>query len=263
MAVIYPLPVVNPSSDVDNKDFTGTIFNDTLHFALTPDRFNLTVDMDEGIASYYNTDDSRQISRTVIFEQQRQDSFSNFENIVGGEGGDVIRGDARDNLLVGMGADFGENHGSGAGFNFDTGAARSIFEGLQSTNVQHNEIYGGDGDDMVLGDLRVGDGAFDRLFGDAGEDTIDGGIGRGDEYTGGGGSDIFIFNNAQGTYNVMDFTNNLDILVIAGTDGVDGMEDLTITDTDEDHTQITFADTTITLRGVFSDVISDNDIVFL
>lgn len=77
-----------------------------------------------------------------------------------------------------------------------------------------NRLTGGDGNDRLYGL----DGQ-DSLIGGAGDDRLDGGAGR-DFLTGGAGADQFVFAKTAGADRVMDFENDVDVLVLSGFAGV-------------------------------------------
>ncbi|MBW8880740.1 MAG: S8 family serine peptidase, partial [Asticcacaulis sp.] len=83
----------------------------------------------------------------------RGDAIREFENVVGGHGGDSLFGDGASNRLSGMdGADV--IYGLGGGDTLDGGAG-------------NDRMYGGDGDDRLFG----GDG-IDKLVGNSGSDAF-------------------------------------------------------------------------------------------
>ncbi|MEM8504358.1 MAG: calcium-binding protein, partial [Cyanobacteria bacterium P01_D01_bin.1] len=99
-------------------------------------------------------------------------------------------------------------------------------------------IFGGEGNDRIGGksgnDILSGDAGDDLIYGDAGDDIIMGVTGNdtliGDNFSGGTGSDLFVFGNGDGTDTILDFQVNIDrIGLVAG--------------------ELTFADLTITQDG--------------
>ncbi len=75
------------------------------------------------------------------------DLLTDIENVMAGEGDDVLRGDAEENLLVGAGGDDVLDGGAGA-----------------------DQVQGGAGDDRIVG---TSDGEEDVYEGGAGSDTVD------------------------------------------------------------------------------------------
>jgi Ca2+-binding RTX toxin-like protein len=112
-----------------------------------------------------------------------EDTLSGIENVIGGSGNDIFRGDGLNNRLDG-------------GIGDDT-------------------LGGGGGNDLLLG----GEGA-DAIAGDIGNDEIHGGRGR-DFVTGGAGSDSFVFDTALGKRSgkanadtIRDFASGFDNVVL-------------------------------------------------
>jgi Ca2+-binding RTX toxin-like protein len=93
------------------------------------------------------------------------DKFSNFTDIGGSEGDDVLIGDAQDNIINGEGG--------------------------------NDEIHGGDGDDQLFG--ATGD---DKLYGGKGNDHLIGFQGK-DEIDGGEGIDTVDYNHPYGNFGVI------------------------------------------------------------
>ncbi|MEB3280101.1 MAG: pre-peptidase C-terminal domain-containing protein [Lyngbya sp.] len=81
-------------------------------------------------------------------------------------------------------------------------------------------ISGGAGDDQIGGkagnDLLSGDAGDDEIWGDDGDDTIMGVTGNdtltGDDFSGGSGSDLFVFGNGDGTDLITDFDITEDMI---------------------------------------------------
>ncbi|MEL7039550.1 MAG: Ig-like domain-containing protein, partial [Cyanobacteria bacterium J06592_8] len=111
------------------------------------------------------------------------------DTIVGGEGDDVLRGDAN---------------------------SRASSTGAGGDDI----IFGGAGNDRIGGkdgnDLLSGDEGDDEIFGDDGDDTIMGVTGNdiltGDDFSGGSGSDVFVFGNGDGTDTITDFEVGTDFI---------------------------------------------------
>jgi Ca2+-binding RTX toxin-like protein len=97
----------------------------------------------------------------------------------------------------------------------------------------NDEMNGGDGDDLIFGDVGGGNsfisggitiiGGNDILRGDNGDDELNGGGGN-DTLEGGLGSDLFVFSAGAGSDTINDFVVNTDHLVLNG---------ITIASTDE------------------------------
>ena len=123
--------------------------------------------------------------------------FTNFENIVTGDGNDSVTGNTADNVLTtGAGDDFVDGDEgndllyAGAGVDTIVGGsgADTIFAGAGNDTVEagtgHDTIEGGDGADSIDGGSNN-----DRLYGGDGDDTLDGGVGI-DSLYGGAGNDL-------------------------------------------------------------------------
>ncbi len=124
--------------------------------------------------------------------------------ILGGDGDDVLRGDANS-----------RNPQNGAGGN--------------------DIIFGGNGNDRIGGkagnDILSGDAGNDLIWGDAGDDIIMGGTGNdilvGDNFSSGGGNDLFVFGTGDGTDTILDFQVGSDRIGLV--QGELAFEDLTLT----------------------------------
>jgi Ca2+-binding RTX toxin-like protein len=127
------------------------------------------------------------------------------DTILGNDGDDVLRGDAN---------------------------SRASSTGMGGDDV----IFGGAGNDRIGGkdgnDLLSGDEGDDIIFGDAGDDTIMGVTGNdtltGDDFSGGSGSDLFIFGNDDGTDTITDFDPTQDMIGLV--EGELTFEDIEIID---------------------------------
>jgi Ca2+-binding RTX toxin-like protein len=126
----------------DDDDLGGGADTDTLVFLVTAP---VTVDLGAGTA----TGDGN-------------DAVAEVENVLGGQGGDTLRGDAQANVLEGRG---------GADDLFGEGGGDQMSGGLGG-----DDLDGGPGPDALNGnedgDLLVGGADNDTLSGDAGTDTV-------------------------------------------------------------------------------------------
>jgi serralysin len=132
------------------------------------------------------------------------------ENYIAGAGNDGITGNTAANRLYGMAgqdrilAGFGNDQLFG-------GTGNDMLNGEAGNDL----LDGGDGIDRIFGlagnDILYGGLGNDGLGGDDGNDRLDGGHGN-DFLTGGTGADLFVF--ASGRDKIMDFTNNVDTLVL-------------------------------------------------
>ncbi|WP_428659150.1 calcium-binding protein [Reyranella sp.] len=143
------------------------------------------------------------------------DSYTGIENVLGGSGGDLLKGDALGNVLEGAlgddalyGLDGDDTLIGGAGADrLSGGAGRDTVSyrgstGAVTVDLGTQTVSGGDaaGDTIVsfasaaggLGnDTLLGSSGANRLFGDAGADHLDGGAGN-DVVEGGSGADVLI-----------------------------------------------------------------------
>jgi Ca2+-binding RTX toxin-like protein len=172
------------------------------------------------------------------------------DTILGGYGDDFIHGNnSSDFLDGGMGNDV-----MNGGFGSDTmlgGAGNDMMTGLNgydlmfgdagddamNGNAGNDTMSGGDGDDVMQGgigsdllsggygeDTLLGEAGFDRLSGNAGDDSLEGNSGNdtlsggsgNDALRGGQGADHFVFETGDGSDVILDFSNNVDTLVLDG-----------------------------------------------
>lgn len=136
-------------------------------------------------------------------------------------------------------------------------------------------FYGSSGGEVVQGgagrDWLFGDSGIDKLFGGLGDDSLAGGSGRdtiagdaGDDVlTGGADADLFQFSVGSGHDRITDFQNGSDRLQLARIAGVDGFEDLTVTQ-GADGAVISWAAGTasVVLVGVAASDVDASDVLF-
>ncbi len=243
--------------DVNSNVILGLAGNDIINGGRGAD----ILDGGDGIDTLSYEDDNNAVTVTFGFNGAQTlatgqshgtgDKISNFENIKGGSGNDILTGNNLANVIHGGDGDdiidggLGDDYlDGGAGVNTlsyaSVNAAVSVnlnitdqntlgggideihnFRHLIGTskndtligNTAANIIEGGDGDDVLLG----GSGA-DKLFGGAGNDIIDGGNDT-DELTGGAGNDIFHYDSPfQGQDTIFDFGNGADKIRIDKTE---------------------------------------------
>ncbi|MGB3533715.1 MAG: tandem-95 repeat protein [Microcoleaceae cyanobacterium] len=145
--------------------------------------------------------------------------------IIGTDGADTIVGDDMDNSIDAMAGDdlvaglLGDDvilGGDGDDVLRGDANSRASSTGAGGDDI----IFGGAGNDRIGGkdgnDLLSGDAGDDMIFGDAGDDTIMGVTGNdtltGDDFSGGNGSDLFIFGNGDGTDTITDFEVGTDLI---------------------------------------------------
>ncbi|MBK8458543.1 MAG: hypothetical protein IPL47_16655 [Phyllobacteriaceae bacterium] len=171
------------------------------------------------------------------------DTLTNFENILGGSGGDTLTGDGGDNVISGgLGNDVltgGTNLAEGDTASYagnvavtvslalQGGQQDTLGAGLDTLNGFEN-LSGSDQGDTLTGNGSAntlsGGGGIDTLSGAGGADTIHGGDG-GDFITGGGGGDTLsgdagndtFFQINDGAANVIDGGADTDTLVLTGS----------------------------------------------
>lgn len=169
-----------PGDDLLDGRFGPDVFEggagvDTVTYANRTAGVNATIDgtADDGDATGPHGGDLEP-------DDGRRDNIeTDVENVEGGAGGDVLRGDAHANRLEGgPGADaiFGGD-GAGADDTLNGGAGPDAVHGGEGDDL----LAGGEGDDFLDGgpgaDLLRGDPGDDRLAGRAGPDSIGGGDG--------------------------------------------------------------------------------------
>lgn len=183
------------------------------------------------------------------------DNFSNAvfgldgaDALQGREGNDSLYGGAGNDILIGGGGSDVIEGGAGldlaAYWEFTTAIAADLALGVASvagvsdTLSSVEAIWGGSGDDVLIGDLHTnhltGDQGNDRLFGRQGADSLYGGSGadwidggEGDDLlVGGADADRFVFQ--FGNDRVLDFDPSTDRLLIHRTVavGIDQVSDL-------------------------------------
>lgn len=130
-------------------------------------------------------------------------TFVSIENIVFGDGNNVVTGGNGDDSFAGGAGDDTLNGGAGddellGGLGKDTlkgGSGDDLVDG----GAGDDALSGGSGDDSLLGGL-----GNDALSGGSGDDILDGGAGD-DMLTGGSGNDIFVFAPGFGHDTITDF----------------------------------------------------------
>lgn len=147
----------------------------------------------------------------------------NDNRIEGTSGNDLILARAGDDKLLGLGGDdelFGEDGkdrllGGPGNDSLFGGDDNDILLGGSGDdrllgNDGNDRLIGADGDDELLGNI-----GNDRLFGEAGDDLLRGGDGD-DILIGGQGGDTFVLVAGEGTDNIVDFEQGLDLIGLTG-----------------------------------------------
>lgn len=142
--------------------------------------------------------------RTVVLNTSSSDGkiLSNFENILGSKFGDVLTGDANNNIIEGG---LGDDTLNGAGgvdavsYSLSTAAVSVNISGATVLGVLANSASGGEGNDTLSNFENITGSAFnDVLIGDGNANVINGGDGN-DWLIGGAGADTLIGGNGVDT----------------------------------------------------------------
>ncbi|PRD40778.1 hypothetical protein C5748_25180 [Phyllobacterium phragmitis] len=180
---------------------------------------SLDVDFSQGGAVVWNSLGDKVIVQgieEVWGEALRNDRIIADDHMVvlrGNEGDDYLKGNARDNLLIGD-----TNYASSSFSSDDEIWGEGGNDRIQGGHGQ-DELHGGDGDDLIYGqidnDVLYGDAGRDQLWGDEGDDTLFGGAGE-DVLRGGTGTDALY---GEAGNDVLFVSKGRD--VISGGDGFD------------------------------------------
>ena len=143
-----------------------------------------------------------------------QDILIGIENVNGGGGNDIIRGNSEANTFRG---------GSGVDKLYGLTGADKLY-GQAGNDI----LYGGGDDDFLYGNNGVdklygqagddtlnGGGGVDKLYGQAGNDTLYGGTGN-DTLYGGGDNDTFQINKGSGRALITDYDSDADSVELLG-----------------------------------------------
>ncbi len=224
---VWGVKIVNDDRHELTVDYVGMTFygdaatNDDVHH-FTADYTGLAaIDTDRGLiedndggTDWLNfamvSDSVRANLKTGVFQFAGADvgeiSLGEFENVMGGQAGDVIYGDVKGNEIFGNDG-WDRLFGNGGKDTIVGGNGRDLIKGggnsdTLSGNNQGDIIYGGAGNDRIYGgagsDMLEGEAGADVIYGGAGQDTLFGGGGddqlrgnqRADYLDGGAGNDV-------------------------------------------------------------------------
>lgn len=140
-----------------------------------------------------------------------------FENIIQGDiSNNTMVGTDVEDAIFGLGGADTINGGFGSDFLFGGDDNDTLIGGFGN-----DEMFGGDGGDFILGlfgnNYYDGGAGDDFLFAQDGNDTLNGGAGTRDLIKGGGGADEFVFLAGNETDIILDFTDDVDALLIDQT----------------------------------------------
>ncbi|MGB7319403.1 MAG: S8 family serine peptidase [Planktotalea sp.] len=138
--------------------------------------------------------------------------FDNDDELFGGAGHDTLKGNLGADTLEGESGKDQLIGGDGKDL-LKGGGGNDTVEGGKGADV----IKGQDGADVLKGhnadDTLSGGAGADKLLGGNGNDKLSGGTGN-DSLTGGAHADRFVFNNKDDKDSITDFENNLDTIVL-------------------------------------------------
>lgn len=179
------------------------------------------------------------------------------DSLDGGAGNDTQFGGGGDDIILGGAGDDSINGGSGNDTLYGEDGDDSLRGGGND-----DSLNGGGGNDTLIGgwgdDIALGGAGDDRIFGHSGNDTLEGGTGD-DWLKGGSGVDRFVFGTNDGADLLVDFTPGEDKLVLNGAAA--SSNNLVIEAAARGST-LTFGQTTIALRNVSPEDLTDADILF-
>lgn len=144
------------------------------------------------------------------------ESFTSIENVVFGDGDNVVTGGNGDDSFDGGAGDDVLNGGAGddslfGGLGNDTLKGGSGDDRLEGA-AGDDSLSGGSGDDILLGGL-----GNDALSGGSGDDWLEGGAGD-DVLTGGSGNDSFVFAAGFGRDRIVDFSGSHEDVIAFASD---------------------------------------------
>ena len=208
------------------------------------------------------------------------------DSLTGHGGDDILEGGAgADTLNGGAGTDTATYTGSSAAVSIHLGSSYANYgdaTGDTLTGIENvtgsdfaDSLQGDNNDNVLIGglgdDYLSGHGGDDTLEGGADDDTLESGTGN-DTMVGGTGDDLFVFYDNFGTDTITDFTAGTGVADVidlsalgitdSDSDGDVDIDDLTITDVSGNAVIDLGADGTITLTGVSSSSLVNDDFIF-
>lgn len=231
---------------------------------------NDVIDGGDGIDTVVFGDGVKLKVELLAFGRQKtgegNDLLINIENVVGGNRGDILRGNFVNNRIYG-----GDGNDTIDGFDgndvLDGGAGRDAVYGgdgndklfgrdgddYLAAGFGKDKLFGGDGEDDLEGsdgnDVLNGGAGKDELFGDAGKDVL----------IGGDDADRFSFRKADGINRIRDFEDGVDIIRIL--EGAKRFNQLTIKNSGDD-VSIKFAATEIIVENTEPGELTKADFLF-
>lgn len=259
------------AEDGDDTVYAGIGTAEVLDGGLGADTLNTT-----SFAADY------QVNLATGLTSHTGEAFTNFENLILGDGNDTATGTAGDNEIFGGKGNDTVFGGAGqdiltGGLNKDTlkgeggddilnggGGADYLYGGGNSDLITgangHDRLFGGGGKDILIGGL--GD---DKLKAGGGADILKGGGGN-DKLWGGAGNDDFVFTNGFGTDIIKDFNfaDNREDIDLSGVTEIVGFADLKNHHLSEvnGNSIITVGMDTITIIGVLNADFDRGDFLF-
>jgi Ca2+-binding RTX toxin-like protein len=177
---------------------------------------------------------------TGVVVQWPNESFTEFENVLMGNGNNIVEGTVVANMMIG-GTSTDTFRGYAGNDTLIGGQGNDSLEG----GADEDALHGGQGDDTLLGDIGndvlEGGGSNDSLSGDSGNDTLIGDAGN-DVFDGGANSDFVVYGLANVGVRV-DLSNAAAQNTNFGTDTLIGIESILGSDFNDTLTGSTGANT--------------------
>ncbi|SDD34512.1 Ig-like domain-containing protein [Kordiimonas lacus] len=190
---------------------------------------NATNTGDAGIYSSYLYGDAGNDSITV---EQNGDgnyySYALYQHLFGGTGDDDLTIDASDVTNAVYNAQVFNNRLYGQDGD-DTLTILGSDETGSQYGVRFNYMFGGNGNDSITIVTESSSSYANRLYGEAGNDTLQSGAGR-DYMWGGLDADTFVFADGFADDYVFDYQDGTDKIDVSGMSGVNSFDDLNIID---------------------------------